>query len=348
MNDRTTTIDVARDREFGDQKTVLPTEYARAVVVENAPSAQALKIAHLMIATAGGRMADDTWHEIKASQIKKIKGMRKPAKKTLAPLFLELRKLTYHFDDKENSKLTIGGFLDYAEIDYAHDETGDLSIKWQFSFMFKKMAEKSQHWAILDRQTVFALRSRYSILLFQYLSSLFNLKYKSNHSFTIEELRSVLNIEAGKVTRFSTLNQKILKPVLAEINHLSRFTIKMDMVKSGRTVTGVNFSWSTKEDTSKTKAELDASKVGRKVRQAGTADKPVMSHPFPASGGLSLDKFWLDEGKRIWSDTGKISRDFPDTKLIADHVRKKISEQGMSLDDMRVTKLFENVIKAWR
>ncbi len=53
------TLDVAHDRAFDQTKTVLPAEVARGTYMQNAPSLQALKLMHLMIGTAGGRMADE-------------------------------------------------------------------------------------------------------------------------------------------------------------------------------------------------------------------------------------------------------------------------------------------------
>ena len=66
------TLEVAADRAFDQTKTVLPAEVARGVYMRNAPSLQALKLMHLMIATAGGRMADPVRHEIRLADIRKM------------------------------------------------------------------------------------------------------------------------------------------------------------------------------------------------------------------------------------------------------------------------------------
>ena len=54
-------LDVVADRAFDQTKTILPAEVARGVYMRNAPSLQspvsslqALKLMHLMMATAGG------------------------------------------------------------------------------------------------------------------------------------------------------------------------------------------------------------------------------------------------------------------------------------------------------
>ena len=46
------TTEVAADRAYDRTRTVLPTEVEQGVYMQNAPSLRALKMFHLMIATA--------------------------------------------------------------------------------------------------------------------------------------------------------------------------------------------------------------------------------------------------------------------------------------------------------
>ena len=69
------TTQVAADRAYDQTKTVLPAEVAQGVYMQNAPGLAALKLMHLMIGTAGGRMADDVQHTITLADIRKIDGM---------------------------------------------------------------------------------------------------------------------------------------------------------------------------------------------------------------------------------------------------------------------------------
>ena len=59
------------NRAFDEAKTVLPAEVARGVYIENPPEAEALKLMHLLIGKAGGRMAEDVRHELRLADIKK-------------------------------------------------------------------------------------------------------------------------------------------------------------------------------------------------------------------------------------------------------------------------------------
>lgn len=273
------TVQVAQDRAFDASKTVLPAEVARGVYIENPPGAQALKVMHLMISTAGGRMADDVQHHFRLSDIRKISGMKHHGRDSLAQIFRELRAAVLTYDDTERKRLIIGGLLDEALVDYRDEVSGDLLVTWYFGRTFRRMAEESNHWAILDRQTVFALSSKYAILLFQHVASLANLQRVDNRTFSIPELRALLGVPADKLERFSNLNAWALKPAVDEINHVSRLRLTVEPVKAGRTVAAVKITWSAKCADARLAAarELKAHSTGRTARRAGAVDTVTAS-----------------------------------------------------------------------
>ena len=134
------TTQIAADRTHDDTKTVLPAEVARGVYIENPPGAEALKLMHLLIGKAGGRMADDVRHELRLADIKKIDGMRNHSRATLRKLFIELTGAVIVFDDTEAQCELIGGFLDRAKLDYRHEVSDDLLVAWWFGGAFREMA----------------------------------------------------------------------------------------------------------------------------------------------------------------------------------------------------------------
>lgn len=330
----TKTTQIAADRAHDDTKTVLPAEVARGVYIENPPGAEALKLMHLLIGKAGGRMAEDVRHELRLADIKKIDGMRNHSRATLRKLFIELAGAVIVFDDTEAQCEIIGGFLDRAKLDYRHEVSDDLLVAWWFGGAFREMAEKSCHWAILDRQTVFALSSKYSILLFQHVASLVNLNHVTSKTFTVAELRAILGVPDSKLDRFSNLNTWALKPAIAEINQISRLTLTATPNKIGRTVASVTIAWEEKplEGKREAKAELDRPKVGRKVRRDGTAETEART--FPETGSITYSPHWLELKRAAGCNR--------DNNLIASDFRRFCRERGIRLDARNIEKVFSD------
>lgn len=338
------TIEVAAERAYDQTKTVLPAEVARGVYMENAPSLRALKLMHLMIGTAGGRMADDVLHNMRLSDIRKIEGMAHHDQQSLKPLFVELRAATIIHDKPEQSTWTIGGLLDEATVDYRHELTGDVLISWSFGRTFRRMAQESNHWAILDRQAVFHLGSKYSVLLFQHIASLQNLKHIASKRFSVPELRAMFGVPTGKLERFSNFKQIAIEPAIAEINgDLTRLHLTATYHKLGRAVVEVEIAWEVKEDLTKVKAELDRPKVGRKARRDGTTEPPAPA--FPEHGSVKdaqpWDRIARDNAPRI------DGRHVPDLRQLADAFRKWCDEKSINLDASSIEKSFTTWCKSY-
>ena len=326
------TIQVASDRAYDSTKTVLPVEVARGIYIENPPSAQALKLMHLLIAKAGGRMADEVQHEMRMADLKHIEGMRNHDRASLRALFTQLRAAVMVYDDTEAQEEIIGGFMDEIRLDYRQEAADALVVKWWFGRTFRRIAAESNHWAILDRQTVFALSSKYSILLFQHIASLANLDRIDSKIFAIAELRAVLGIEEKKLARFSNLNQRVIQPVIDEINQLSRLKLKATPHKTGRTVTSVKISWAVKPDPTDAKQELARPKVGRKARRDGMTKTPLVE--FPGTGSITYNPRWLELKRQAGCNM--------DNALIATNFRRFLAERGIALDATGIEKLFSD------
>lgn len=340
------TIKVAADRAYDQTKTVLPAEVAQGVYMRNAPSLAALKLMHLMIATAGGRMADPRRHEMRLSDIRKINGMKNHNRSSLIPLFEELRAVVIREGDPEvdGDRVVIGGLLDLAVFDRKDPVSGDTMLSWYFGRSFISMAEKSNHWAIMDRQTVFHLTSKYSVLLFQHISSLVNLDYITSKTFTVPELRAMLGVPEGKLSRFSNLNTWAIKPAIAEINQLSRLTLTAKAHKIGRTVASVEIFWELKPDPTAIKRELAHSKVGRKARQTGVEETPVLA--FPASGTLKGTPPWEALARK--HVTRIQGGHVPDLGGLTDAFRNWCEAKRISLDVKGIDKTFIGFCKNYR
>lgn len=326
------TIQVAADRAFDKTKTVLPAEVARGIYMQNPPGLAALKLMHVLIGQAGGRMGEDVEHRVSLSEVRAIEGLRHHDRASLTPLFAELQAAVLVNDDVERKRLTIGGLLDLAEVDYRDEASGDLVISWYFSRMFTRVAAASDHWAILDRQTAFRLKSRYSMLLFQHISSLVKQVHVTRKVFTVDELRAVLGVGSGKLERFANLNARAIQPAIEEISTESRFVLTTTPRKSGRTITSIEISWSEKtgEERQSLKVEMDKHSIGRKVRRKGTAE--VVAAAFPETGSIAYSPYWMDLKRAAGcnADNAKIATDF----------RRFCREKGIRLDAAGITRIF--------
>lgn len=328
------TVQVAVDRAFDKTKTVLPAEVARGTYMQNPPGLAALKLMHVLIGQAGGRMGEDVEHRVRLSEVRGVEGLRHHDRASLAPLFAELQGAVLISDDTERKRLTIGGLLDIAEVDYRDEASDDLVISWYFSRMFTRMAAASDHWAILDRQTAFRLKSRYSMLLFQHISSLVNLDHVTSKTFTVPELRAVLGVEPGKLERFANLNKWAIKPAIEEISTESRFVLTATPRKTGRTVTSITIEWAEKpsEDRKALKAEMDRHSAGRKARRNGSAE--TVARSFPASGGIEFDQHWRDLKRAAGCNM--------DNTMIADKFRAWCAGKGLALDAQNIEQAFSS------
>lgn len=330
------TIQVAADRAYDTTKTVLPVEVARGIYIENPPSAQALKLMHLLIAKAGGRMADEVQHEMRMADLKHIEGMRNHDRASLRALFTQLRAAVMVYDDTEAQEEIIGGFMDEIRLDYRQETADALVVKWWFGRTFRRIAAESNHWAILDRQTVFALSSKYSILLFQHIASLANLDRIDSKSFTVPELRALFGVEGGKLDRFADLNRRALQPAIAEINQLSRLNLKATPRKTGRTVTSVEISWKLKPDPTEAKQELARSKIGRKARLDGTAETPLVA--FPETGSITYSPRWIELKRQAGCNM--------DNAMIATNFRRFCDVRRIPLDAKNIEVVFSGFCRS--
>ena len=327
------TIQIAKNRDYDQTKTVLPAEVARGVYIENPPSAEALKLMHLLIGKAGGTMAEDRRHDLRLADIKKLDGMRNHSRATLRQLFTELAGAVIVFDDTKAGCEIIGGFLDRARLDYRDELNGDILVAWWFGGAFREMASASNHWAIIDRQTVFALSSKYSILLFQHIASLVNLKHTNAKTFMVAELRSLLGISEGKQKRFADLKRNCLQPAIAEINHTSRLTLEAKYHKTGRTVTSVTIAWHKKADIEPVKQAQADHSIAREGKRK-EAQEPLS---FPATSSVKY--------KDPWEQIARENCNWDHAK-IADAFRSFCAQRNIPLDARNIEQTFTNFCKS--
>ena len=225
--------------------------------------------------------------------------------------------------------LTIGSSVDDARIDYRHETSGDLVVSWWFGRAFRDMAAASNHWAIIDRQTVFALSSKYSILLFQHIASLVNMAHVQSKTFTVAELRSLLGVQDTKLKRFADLNRRVVQPAIAEINQTSRLTLEATYHKTGRTVTSITIAWQFKADL----APIKTAQSDHSIAREGKRKESMERLSFPATGSVK----YCDPWQRIARDNCNW-----DHSKIADAFRSFCAQKKIPLDAKKIEEIFAN------
>lgn len=133
--------------------------------------------------------------------------------------------------------------------------------------------QQSKAWATIKTHIMYALRSKYSIRLYEMIERRIGLM-KQHEEFTIDEFRALLGVPDGKLDRFAEFNKHCLKPALAEVNQLTDFIVQVMAVKKGRAVEKLVVSWFKKSTQEVQEAfdERERSRVGRQARQSGSVE----------------------------------------------------------------------------
>ena len=297
------TMDAARHYADTPEITIEPQETARGVFVLNQPGADALKVLHVLIDTAGPDMADDTMHEIRLRELNAREGIREHSKVEIRKTLRALAGAVMEVDDTTRKQIEIGSVVPHATVDYREEVNGDLTIRWKFGEVFRALAAASELYAKLDSAALLAMRSRYAIALLRHCSTHFEKTKTNRQEFGIDYLRQVLGVPEGRHKLFGHLKNRALDPAIAEINATSGWILEATPHKTGRSVTSVTITWTAKplSDRREAVAELDRHSAGRRQRQEGTAERVVAEHPpFPSSIYAFRGGFW----ETVYRDAG--------------------------------------------
>jgi len=132
---------------------------------------------------------------------------------------------------------------------------------------------QSKAWATIKSHIMYALRSKYSIRLYEMVERRIGMM-KQYEEFTIEEFRALLGVPEDKLDRYADFNKHCLKPALEEVNHLTDFEVTVMAIKKGRTVEKLGMSWMKKSPKALQRAydEREKSRVGRQARWRGSVE----------------------------------------------------------------------------
>jgi hypothetical protein len=149
-----------------------------------------------------------------------------------------------------------------------------------------EILRNSEVYARLKTQVMYCFESKYALCLYEMIERRIGLEYKQREEFTIEELRGLLNVPAGKLERFADLNKYCLKVAVEEINKLCPFYVDFTAIKNGRKVERVALHWFPKTSSGKRDAQnlIDQHSIVRRARlRGGIPELPVLVD-FTAAG----------------------------------------------------------------
>lgn len=187
-------------------------------------------------------------------------------------------------------------------------------IEYSFPPELIDIVKKTKIFARLHTEVMFALSSKYSLTLYEWLQKRINLKYIDYETVSIEDIRGILGVPEGKLATYGNLNKYAIKPAAEEVSFLTEIEIITEPIKTGRAVTHIKISWKKKSDVGAQIAaveELERSKIGRKARMQKRVENAEVSPEFSqiTNSSLSLptilvDNALVEKGKKIALQAG--------------------------------------------
>ena len=182
----------------------------------------------------------------------------------------------------------------------------DGMLHYEIPARLRKIIGNSTIFARLQRDVMFALSSKYALTLYEMVQKRGNLKHRSEEQFTLDQLRGVLGVPRGKLMEWANLNNRAIKPAVAEVSALSDYIVEMEPVKTGRRVTGVKLRWWRKDGQGEAERAraMAFSSVGRRARAEGRTEPVVDPVGKPCARPARLDR----QGPALATETYETAR----------------------------------------
>jgi len=151
------------------------------------------------------------------------------------------------------------------------------TLSYSFDPRLVPLLRESSVFGKLELEVMRAFSTKYALALYEALSRRVRLSEVFSEVFSLPAFRELLGVPEGKLTTYSNLNLRAIKPALEEINALASFGCMIEPVKQSRKVVAVRIGWWHK-DVHELKAayrELQRPKIGRKSRIDGQTDAVV-------------------------------------------------------------------------
>jgi hypothetical protein len=259
-------------------------------------SLQDRRVINILYQNAGTRLCDDVEHVISIAKLRgegEIGGGGHKGSERVKDSILRLMKTVVQVPTvgKNGRPATrrVQVLSDTTTSDDEDDPSGQ--VVYSFSPGMRAIIKDSTLWGRVRTAVVFAFTSKYSLTLYELITTRINLKHIWQEEFSVEDLRAVLGVPEGKLERIPNLLQKVIRPAEAEVGGIAEFGVKIEPLRKGGPkrglVTGFRVSWWRKNEDELRRAfkELEQSKVGRIARLTGKAEQIRAAGGIPGISG---------------------------------------------------------------
>ena len=260
--DQKTTGEPARVDGFGT--LVKPSELID--IVEMTPlTLNDRRIYNCLLANAWDKISDDVEHKIAKADLRSSHGSTDRLGASIERLMSGIVRV--RLPNGDTMRVALLGPNTEAK-------QGSGVFRYRFDKELRMIIQNSSVFARIRSEVTFALSSKYALALYEMIQKRGNLSHKWSEDFEVDELRSLLGVEKGKLTNFADFKRRALMPAVKEVNALGDYGVSMLPTKTGRAVTGVRLHWYKKseEELKDAYQELQRSRVGRRARINGTVE----------------------------------------------------------------------------
>lgn len=331
------------ENSLGNNKVVCPAELGRAEwSLETPPSTVGLKVLLLLVSAVGDAAADEMIHEVPAAALRDVPGLHGMSRVELEGVLLGLIGIVARLDvrdlaDPERRSVAFSPVVSYVHLDFRDD--GLLGLRFRFGEVFRQIIADSELFAVLDRTLALSMKSRYALLLYQFLATHWRKQWQHQLKMPLPDLRRLFAVQADAYSEFSDFNRRVLQAAVKEVSASSPFVVSAKPYREGsRAVSGVVLSWKAKP-AAKAKASMagpsGASGSGRSVAapkakpDAKPAAKPASRRKASGRPALAVD---ADSGEVLAYHADRIKRRLPGVSGMSSGLVHQLVAAGLVSD----------------
>lgn len=318
-------------------KVIYPAEIGRAEwSLDHPPSAVGLKLLLLLVSALGDDVAVDMVHNVPVTLLRQVPGVSGMSKDDLFQVLLDLARVQACLDrrdpnDPKSGVLSFGALLSGVNLRYSDDAFMSCTVR--FGDVFRQMVASSELFAVIDRALALSMKSRYSLLLYQFLATHWRKDRQRQLKMPLKELRRVFALSADQYPSFGKMKEKALAPALSEISAASQFTVTAKPYYEGsRAVAGVVLSWEAKAG-EKPAGAAPAASAAKGGKAAASGRKPSASASAPRAAS---------DAERLAAIVANIKarRPYAVRNVKANEARALLAAGSVSLDDLRACQIY--------